>query len=113
MSFLDIFTRKMEYRSDDIDYAYVATTTLIRFCDDHHIPYPEALQQCARLLKKRDASAAYQQAIRVRLSGMGSLTDSPPVAAYPHESAEYLHVEIRALSSHWARTLSQWASTDA
>ena len=102
----------MEYRNDSVDYAYIVTDTLIRFCDDHKIPYADALPECRSLLKKRDGLGAYRKAILVKLEGMSSLTDGDPSIVYSHETPEYLFVEIRALMFHWVQTLSRWAPLD-
>ena len=83
-----------------------ATRALIKFIKDHKGGIDQDLAACLEALERKKIDAAVEHARRVRVSGMGSVTDWFPPVVFAHETEEYVWSELDALAYNWARLMA-------
>ena len=83
-----------------------ATKALVKFILDHRGSVDEDLEKCLEALEQKNISAAVEHARKVKVSGMGSITDWFPPVVFPHETEEYVWAELEAFAANWVRLIS-------
>lgn len=80
-----------------------ATRALIKFLRDHDAEPDTELMQCLVALEESNVALAVGYAQRVKLHGMGGLTDWWPPVKFENENSEYTTEVLCALVNHWSR----------
>ena len=89
-----------------LSYQLSATRALVKFIRDHKSGVEANLLKCLDALEKEDIVSAVEYAQKIKLAGMGSITDWLPQVVFSHENQEYVYAELEALVYNWARLMA-------
>ena len=94
------------FNTDYLSYQLSATRALVKFIRDHKSGVEINLSKCLEALEKGDVQSAVKKKKKIKLAGMGSMTDWFPPVVFPHEDSEYVCSELQALVYNWARLMA-------